>query len=205
MAAALKPVAHARITALIGLVIGVLAALMLAPAALAHDSVIDAEPGIDASVEAFPRTITLVFSGEPRPNFNRIAVSNATTQEVLFSGEPALDGRIVSIEVPAGIDPGPGEYVVGFQITSSDGHATRGKTTFRVLPAGAAEPDPAMASESGADEDGSTPGAWVWVCLGVLGFAIAVGISVTLVVARRKAGAVRTDRRESPSTSHEEH
>lgn len=113
------------------------AALVIGPGAglsAAHDSVINATPGVDSTVTEFPREITLEFSGEPRDTFNTLAVSRAEgdDREVLFSGEPTLDGRFVSIAVPDDVQPGDGTYVVGFQITSSDGHATRGYTTFTV-------------------------------------------------------------------------
>ncbi|MCK7676672.1 copper resistance protein CopC [Corynebacterium sp. CCM 9186] len=100
--------------------------------AVAHDVVLDSTPADGATVEEFPREIVLEFSGIPRDSFNTVAVSDTTTATVLFSDEPVLENQIVRITVPDDIHPGPGEYTVGFQITSSDGHATRGRTTFTV-------------------------------------------------------------------------
>lgn len=102
------------------------------PAASAHDSVLHSKPEDGSIVAKFPREIVLEFSGIPKPNFNTIAVSDADTHKVLFSKQPKLNKQFVSVTVPDEINPGPGSYLVGFQITSSDGHATRGSVSFSV-------------------------------------------------------------------------
>lgn len=112
-------------------VVGIFSAVS-APVALAHDVVVEATPGDGATVTEFPHTLTLKFSGEPQDSFSAVAVSNADTQTVLYSGSPEVSGQLVTLNIPAEINPGPGTYTVGFQITSSDGHATRGKTQFTV-------------------------------------------------------------------------
>lgn len=182
----------------IAVLAGVLSTVLAIPQAAAHDSVIDADPGVGAAVAEFPRTVTLIFSGEPRPNFNRVAISDAQSKEVLFSGEPKLDGRVVSIDVPAGLDPGAGDYVVGFQITSSDGHSTRGKTTFSVVDPHAAVSDASASSPAGdasaadsapeasaAGDQG--PATWLWGALGAVAVAaVAGGLGVVGWSARRR-------------------
>lgn len=169
--------ARAGLVAAAAALTGVFGAAAAAPTATAHDSVIDADPGLDASVDNFPERITLEFSGEPRPNFNTVAVSDAESGEVLFSGEPELDRRFVSIDVPADVDPGPGTYTVGFQITSSDGHSTRGKTQFTVVgdDAGAAGEtgETADASDGAAAEEG--PSSWLWIALGGVALLAVLG------------------------------
>ncbi|WP_370625774.1 copper resistance CopC family protein [Corynebacterium sp. TAE3-ERU16] len=128
--------------------------------AVAHDVVLDSTPADGATVDEFPREIVLEFSGIPRDSFNTVAVSDTDTSTVLFSDEPALDNQVVSVTVPEDIHPGPGHYTVGFQITSSDGHATRGRTTFTVSD-GAASPSepsgssPATSSGDSTDRSGS--------------------------------------------------
>ena len=52
----------------------------------------------------------------------------------------------MTLDLPAGVSGGPGDYTVGFQILSSDGHATRSETTFTV--AGDAQ---TAATTTGAD------------------------------------------------------
>lgn len=150
--------------------------------ARAHDSVIAATPEDGGTVEEFPREIVLTFSGVPKDTFNTFAVSDAQTNEVLFSQEPNLDGREVSVTVPEDIHPGPGNYTVGFQITSSDGHATRGKTTFSVAGADTAGDTGASQSENGEQDEDSSPVsgplAWIVGGLGILAIAAVVVIAV---------------------------
>lgn len=102
------------------------------PAAYAHDVVIASNPENGSVVESFPHSYELEFSGEPQPSFNTVALSNTDTGDVLFTGTPELDGRFIRFSIPEDINPGAGNYTIGFQITSSDGHATRGKLEFAV-------------------------------------------------------------------------
>ena len=114
---------------------------MSAPLALAHDSVVGGNVVSDAPLEEFPREITLEFSGIPKDTFNTFAVSDQDSGEVLFDGTPTIDGRDLTVEVPQDVQPGAGDYQVGFRITSSDGHSTVGSVEFSVA--------------DGADTDGA--------------------------------------------------
>lgn len=163
-----------------------------APAAFAHDSVVDANPGIDETVSEFPTELVLEFSGQPKEDFNTVALSRVEDGEVVFSGEPEVNDREVSIDIPSDVDAKPGQYRIGYQITSSDGHATKGTTSFTFTPAQAAgesapgseaaengqateNTDGASASEEAENETGSGY-AWLWMLLAVLllgGIAIA--------------------------------
>ncbi|MCP1387197.1 copper resistance protein CopC [Corynebacterium sp. TA-R-1] len=131
---------------------GVAAAAMLGmaatPAAFAHDSVIGGNPENGAVLQTFPTELVLEFSGEPKEGFNTFALSRVTdgAADVLFSGEPEVEGRFVSIDLPADLDTKPGEYRIGFQIISSDGHATKGMTTFTFDPDGTAHAQAAGAT-----------------------------------------------------------
>lgn len=170
-----------------------LLAIGSAPYASAHDSVVDARPGIDATVTEFPTEIVLEFSGLPKDDFNTIALSRIADNEVVFSGEPEINEREVSIALPEDIDAEPGEYRIGYQITSSDGHATKGMTSFTFEPAGAEGESTAPGGEVAQDdqENGKADAAqtsaeaeqetgagynWLWMLLGALllgGVAIA--------------------------------
>lgn len=172
-------------------------ALAGAPAAMAHDSVIDATPGIEETVTEFPTELLLVFSGIPKDGFNTIALSRIDTNEVLFSGEPTVDRQNVSIDVPEGLDPEPGEYRIGFQITSSDGHATKGMTQFTYQPPGssvdgaAADSDGAQASNTqdgardSADEQENILSGYIWVLL-LLGIVLVGGLVIALLGQRQR-------------------
>lgn len=127
-----------------------------APAALAHDVVVGGNVEEGKTYDSFPRDITVEFSAVPRDGFNTFAVQNKETGETLFDAEPEINGRELTIETPEDVKPGAGEYQVGYQITSSDGHATRGGITFKVAgespQESSAEPAPA-----GQASDGQTP------------------------------------------------
>ncbi len=151
-----------------------------APGALAHDAVIGGSPADGEVVTEFPDTLELTFSGEVQDGFNTFALSNARTGQVIYTGEPELEGRTVSLALPADLDTEPGDYRIGFQIISSDGHSTKGMTSFTYQSADAgtasetAAPDPA-GGDGGASS--STDLTLLWAGLGVLvvaGAAIAV-------------------------------
>ncbi|WP_087118050.1 copper resistance CopC family protein [Corynebacterium urinipleomorphum] len=175
-------------------------ALGTAPLASAHDSVISAQPGIDETVDEFPSELVLEFSGQPKEDFNTVALSRVADGEVLFSGEPEVNDREISIAVPSGIDTQPGEYRIGYQITSSDGHATKGTTSFTFASAqatgettapggesagsGKGEGDEATSISDEADETGSGY-TWLWLLLGALFFS---GVVIAALSRRQRNG-----------------
>ena len=99
--------------------------------AYAHDAVVGGAPADGEVLASAPTTVTLEFSGEPKQGFNTMAISNSKG-DVLVTGEPTVDGRNVTLAIPETTKLTPDEYTIGFQITSSDGHSTRGKTTFTI-------------------------------------------------------------------------
>ena len=109
----LRQVTTALAAGTTGLILG-----LSAPMAVAHDSVIGGNVVSDTPLEEFPREITLEFSGIPKDTFNTFAVSDQDSGEVLFDAEPTINGRNLTVEVPEDIDPGDGDYQVGFRITS---------------------------------------------------------------------------------------
>ncbi|MFD5867063.1 copper resistance protein CopC [Corynebacterium sp. NPDC060344] len=160
-----------------------------APVAHAHDSVIASVPADGQTLDEFPRRIEMTFSGVPRDSFNTVALSDADSKEVLFTEQPTLDGQVIAVDVPESLDPGPGDYVVGFQITSSDGHSTRGKLSFTVgdQKVGTAEekaPDAAAAGDT-QEEEGGVP-TWAWIAGGGL-IAVILSVVAGVAVINRKA------------------
>lgn len=166
------------------------AGLWGAPAAFAHDAVVGGNPADGETLTEFPSTVTLDFSGIPKDGFNTIALSDQD-QNILFTGEPEIQGQSITIDLPTDLNPGPGEYTIGFQITSSDGHATKGKTTFTI--AGDAAPESAEApvqaeenanaSSSEPTEDSFNPTVAI---LGSLAAVFAVGAVIVLLLKRSK-------------------
>lgn len=161
-------------------------AVFTAAPASAHDAVLSSNPGDKQVLQEFPRHVSLEFSGNPKNNFNTVAISDADAKEVLYTHEPKVVGNKVSLDIPEDIDPGPGNYIIGFQITSSDGHSTRGKTTFSVGDvdaAGAAEAG-AGSRQTGADaEEAKSIPMWAYG----LGGGLIVIIAVVVTAINRKA------------------
>ncbi|WP_225979081.1 MULTISPECIES: copper resistance CopC family protein [Corynebacterium] len=144
----------------VGIAIATVFTVLSAPLAAAHDVVINSTPQDGSTVKEFPQKIVLEFSAIPLDTFNRVAVSNSDSGEILYQGEPELDQQLVIIDLPEGMDPGDGNYLVGFQITSSDGHATRGGTTFSVDSGeGAVAPATDASSEKSESSETDTLGS----------------------------------------------
>ena len=112
--------------------LAMLSLVLVTPSAQAHDAVIKSVPADGSHVETFPKVIDMTFSGVPKPNFNTVAITHEQSGKLIYSGEPELDGQQVKVQIPEGTETPDGTYIVGFQITSSDGHATRGKISFTV-------------------------------------------------------------------------
>lgn len=169
-----------------------------APQATAHDVVVESNPADGAVIKEFPENIVLEFSGEPREGFNTIAVTDSSG-EIVFEGEPELDGRVLTIDVPGDVDAADGTYSVGYQITSSDGHATRGGLEFSVgddVDDAAAtsetdanskdsqsKSDEAAEGASNTDDGGGIGVANIVISLGAISAALAV---IVLLVQKRK-------------------
>lgn len=187
------------------------AALIFAPNALAHDAVIGGSPANGEVVGEFPSTLSLEFSGVPQDGFNTFALSRVSDgqPEVLFSGEPQLDGQKVSLDVPSGLDTQPGDYRIGFQIVSSDGHATKGMTTFTYAPAGS-EVSPIASEPSGSSgssgESGGSGESIVQpenlddetrsnmnLILAVLGVVVVAGAAFAALARRKKSEDLEGD------------
>ncbi|NWO16865.1 MAG: copper resistance protein CopC, partial [Corynebacterium sp.] len=174
------------------------ASMLMAPVALAHDSVIGGTVTEGDVLDEFPEEITLEFSGIPREGFNNFAITDQDSGELLFSEEPEINDRELTITTPDDQELGDGSYLLGFQITSSDGHATRGGVSFSAegaddaVAAGSAETESAEeTSESAAaadSEETSTPTSveqategisypTKWVLAGVGGLAVVAALS----------------------------
>lgn len=151
------------------------AALATAPVAQAHDSVVGGNVVSDAPLEEFPKEITLEFSAIPRGGFNTFAVTDTNSGDVIFDAEPTVDGRELTVETPEGVNPGPGHYQVGFQVMSSDGHATRGSVPFDVAVQAAGSSEESTMGDPVADaaQNASTPWKWI-IAVGAVLAVIAV-------------------------------
>lgn len=175
------------------------AALVPAPA-FAHDSVIGSNPKDGSVVSEFPRAIELEFSGEIQDGFNTVALSREVDgqSEVLYSGEPTVQGRDVTLDLPDDLHPEPGEYKVGFQIVSSDGHSTKGMTTFEYASGDTSGEGAEGTSTSERASDGETKvreegmSTWAKVLLSLAGVLVVLGALVAALVKYRRVKRLDT-------------
>ncbi|OFU54549.1 hypothetical protein HMPREF3120_05920 [Corynebacterium sp. HMSC11D10] len=169
-------------------------ALVTSAPAVAHDVVIGSNPENKSVVQDFPERIELEFSGEPKEGFNTVAISrteNGST-DVLFTGEPVIEGRNVTLDLPPDLQPEAGDYKVGFQIVSSDGHATKGMTSFSYQPDDAgsqSQQDSTATNAAETNENSSFSALWL-LALGTIVLAV---IAVLAVTNRSKKSKTITD------------
>ncbi|GIH94520.1 copper resistance protein CopC [Planobispora siamensis] len=178
---------------------------VLAPPALAHDTLKSSNPAKGAKVESL-REVKLTFTATVR--FPKVVVR--TGDAAYQDGKAAVDGPAVTQKVKD--DLPPGEYVIAYRVVSSDGHPIEGEIPFTLegtpepsatpeasatdagsASASAAPPPPATASappssppaaELASDEEdsGGIPG-WAWLVVGGL---TGVGIGLFLSMRNKK-------------------
>ena len=168
------------------------AALVATAPAIAHDSVIGSDPEDKGVVSEFPEAVTLEFSGEIQDGFNTVALSRDANgqSEVVYSGEPEIDGRFVTLDLPADLDAQAGDYKVGFQIVSSDGHSTKGMTSFSFNPSGEATADASKDPVVDAADGMSTT---MKVLLALAGVLVVAGAGVGALAKSRRISETDTD------------
>ncbi len=112
---------------------GVLAALVLAPPALAHGILERSDPRAGGRVKVPPTQVRLWFTGALEPAYSRVRVLDAAGTRVDLD-DSALDPRntaLLRVSVPG---LGPGRYRVVWRVLSVDSHVTEGDFFFRVEP-----------------------------------------------------------------------
>ena len=129
----------------------VLVALVLAPAARAHDVLIATDPEDAATLDAAPSAITLTFNNSPLDVGSAIIVADSAG-ETVAEGTGTVSGTDVVLELD---ELAAGDYEVQWRVASSDGHPIEG--TFGFTVEGAAEPTatPDAPAAEGADAPGS--------------------------------------------------
>lgn len=162
---------------------GLLGTTALAPHALAHDAVVKSTPSNGEVIKEMPEELTLEFSGEPKDGFNTVAVSQ--NGKVLFKEEPKVEGNMLTVDVPDDVKAEPGDYSLGYQITSSDGHATRGSLEFSIEGSGESASEstdaPAAteeASDSNSGESSSGVPSWLLPLAGIVVIAGALVLAI---------------------------
>lgn len=133
----------------------VVAAVMVPVPALAHDTLISADPENGSTLETSPEQVALTFSADVLDVGPVVRIADADG-EVVVELTPELDGP----EVTAALEePLPaGDYLLQWRVVSSDGHPIEGSEAFAVAqgPA-AAETTQAGGAEGEAAEPAETP------------------------------------------------
>ncbi|MGP9723441.1 copper resistance CopC family protein [Corynebacterium sp. AOP40-9SA-29] len=153
------------------------------PVASAHDAMVGATPEPDSALTDPPTSIELEFSGIPQDNFNTVALSR--DGEVVYTGEPTIDERMITLDIPDDVELEDGVYTVGYQITSSDGHGTRGDYTFTLGDVSAAD------AETSSEDDGLP--TWAITLGGIAGVIVVLGALVVVIARFRSISSEDSD------------
>lgn len=155
--------------------LGLLAALLVGPAAHAHDEVIDQVPAPGSQVEAGPLEIKLDFSNEPLDLGSGAQITvTAPDGNSVNTSCPVLEGTLAKANTE--LDQA-GTYTIAWRVVSSDGHPIEGSYEFELVneagyvSSGSVEPCLIAIAEPQAEEDSAN----YWLLFGSLGLA-AVGL-----------------------------
>jgi copper transport protein len=158
-------------------------------AALAHASLVGADPSPGAVLTAAPAAITLRFS-------EAVTAAGPGISVIAPSGRPVGGGtvRVAGTAMTAPFrSAGEGTYLVRWQVIAADTHPSRGQLTFSV---GHASPAPA-GEDLSADVGAVSPAGLLLQALGrwlhLLGLALAFGVVAyrAVVLPEAKAGPAR--------------
>ncbi|RPF26631.1 copper resistance CopC family protein [Georgenia muralis] len=191
------------IRAVLAVVTALVLALTTAPAALAHDVLLESSPADGARLASSPGEITLTFSADLLATGAAMVLTDAAGATVTEA--PAeVDGRVAAVALEEEL-PAAG-YTVTWSVVSSDGHRIDGDLAFTVegpdtdvRAAGPADPgapaddaDAAAKVGNGGGDGGNDPGGdqvnnptggldvpgWAVLVLAIGALAAAVAIAV---------------------------
>lgn len=112
---------------------------LLGANAAVHTHLVKAEPGVDSTVVAAPKQIRLWFNEAPEVALSGATLLKADNSPVATVKMAATDDPLsVAGNIPVALEPGT--YQVLWRTGSKDGHAVRGKYTFKFDPAAASKP-----------------------------------------------------------------
>ncbi|MEU4472091.1 copper resistance CopC family protein [Micromonospora sp. NPDC023888] len=133
-------------------VLAVLVALLVPAApAWAHNSLRSSTPARDATLSSAPTEIALEFMQRLDPTFTTIVLTDAARRK-LATGEPVVAGATSTVEVTDTLPNG--RYTVAYRVVSADGHPVQGSYPFTV-----ADPASSAAPVADAGTSAATPSA----------------------------------------------
>ncbi|MPV36597.1 copper resistance CopC family protein [Georgenia subflava] len=189
----LRPVARLFLPVLaVVALLGTLSAA-LAPAASAHDVLLESSPADGAELTEVPTEVVLTFNNELLDASQAILVTD-TAGEPVTDAPTVVAGRTASVPLPELTD---GDYAVTWSVVSSDGHRIDGELGFTVA-AGSEPSAPTTTDAAPSPDEATTPDAtvtveatsepeetgaaglpmWLWlvVSVGALGGVVAVAV-----------------------------
>ncbi|GAB3573586.1 copper resistance protein CopC [Amycolatopsis endophytica] len=173
---------------LVTLVAALVAMVVTATPALAHNVLTSSDPAKDAALETGPSKVTLTFDAPVQGgDVNQISVIGPGGTQ-WAEGEVQITSNVVSVAVrPLGP---AGQYQIGYRILSADGHPVTGEIPFTLTKAGTGTPASASAASAAdtarpAAESGGGVPVWVWILGAVV--LLAIGLTLALRMGRDKA------------------
>lgn len=129
-------------------------ALIVAPAqqAFSHDYLMGSNPQDGATLDIHPSEVVLSFNNDIQSLGAQLVILDEK-DTVLSSGEPIVEGKNVSYDIPANL--GNGAFTINWRVVSSDSHPIEGSIAYSVTD----EPEPevtapqAEETETPADTD----------------------------------------------------
>ena len=119
--------------AIVALVAAALAAVAASPAAAHEIEVVRSTPAAGAVLEASPRRVVIMFSGEPDAARSGIAVVDAKGKRVKgVSAARAVPGDTLKLQAAVRDPLSTGRYTVRWNAMTLDGHASTGSFAFRI-------------------------------------------------------------------------
>ncbi|HZZ50270.1 MAG TPA: copper resistance CopC family protein [Pseudonocardia sp.] len=187
-----RAVSRAVSTLLVGGLVAIVASVLGAGTAFAHNVLVHSDPANGATLPAGPAHVTLTFDLPVQNVYSAVSVVGPDKLHYEAAASQ-VNGNSVGVDVsplgPAGV------YTVGYRIVSDDGHPVGGLITFTLSAPGtgrgvSAEQSPAASQQSAdpgassgsgdADDAGGSGGAPVWPW--IVGAIVLVGAGVVVAL-----------------------
>lgn len=184
-----------RVLVVVAVALGVM--LSGAAPASAHNALTGSDPEDGAEVAQGPDEVALSFLASLDPDGAELAVTGPDGLSAIVD-DPQFDGSSVTLPVATGL---AGDYLVSYEVLSTDGHWVDGTIEFTVTegeqppeptptpaaatsdPPAVAEPTPTLAARTAADSGGTS--WWIWLLVAAAALAAAGG----LVAYRRRSSS----------------